>query len=148
MAASKKDEQAVDKPAEGESVKEVAASGLSADPAITEAVATGLSGIGIDPADVSADRINTNVGHPTVDLGDTARSSVRVEDLGSFPPLDQQVLENYRQLKAERGLSWDDVADQVAHADPRLAAYFRSEGSKLDDKPKRATSSAGPAETR
>lgn len=139
--AKKDTEQvSVDKPAEGESIKDATDSGLSPDPAVTEAVAEGLSDLGIDPADVALDDINTNVGHPTVDLGETAKSSVRVEDLASYPSVEEHVLDNYRQLKAERGWSWDDVAAHVAHADPRLAAFFRAKGSDLDKAPIRATS--------
>ena len=120
--------------AEGESVQDAVDEGLSPAPDVTEAVAEGLADLGIDPDEVPLDAINSNVGHPTVDLGDSTKVSVRVEDLATYPPLEQHVLENYRQLKAERDWSWDDVANHVEHSDPRLATYFRAAGDSLDAK--------------
>lgn len=39
--------------------------------------------------------------------------------------LDQEVIDNYTALKAERGLSWEQLATQVPH-DSRVAAWLRS----------------------
>jgi hypothetical protein len=136
-ARSTSKQTAVDKPAEGESLADAVTAGLE-----EKAAAEAVKELGLDPADVDRDRVNNSGIHPTVDLGETARSSVRIEDVGTHRRARPDVLDNYRQLKEEQDLTWEQVADRVASSDPRLAAYFRSEGSSnLDDKPKRASAS-------
>ena len=43
--------------------------------------------------------------------------------------IERDVVENYRALRAERGLSWEQLAAQVHAPDPNLAAWFRSQAA-------------------
>lgn len=83
----------------------------------------------IDPADINYGD-GAGHGHPTVDLG---ASSVRVADLeADLPEPDRWVVDNYRQLREERGISWADLAKDIESHDPRLAEYFKKHGADLD----------------
>ena len=42
---------------------------------------------------------------------------------------DADVIENYRRLKDERGLSWDQLAAQIDKRDHLLAAWLRSQAA-------------------
>ena len=64
-----------------------------------------------------------------------------------MPPfVDEDVKENYRQLRAERGCSWEQLAKEMQSTDPNLAAWFRQQAGA--EKPKRAGKSADAQETR
>lgn len=43
--------------------------------------------------------------------------------------IEREVLDNYRALKTERGLTWEQLAAQVVRGDPNLAAWFRSQAA-------------------
>ena len=43
--------------------------------------------------------------------------------------IEREVVENYRVLRVERGLSWGQLAAQVGRLDPNLAAWFRSQAA-------------------
>lgn len=54
--------------------------------------------------------------------------------------IDPDVAENYRALKAERGLTWEQLAEQFAHGDRALAAWCREQATPV--KPRGRSSAA------
>jgi len=47
-----------------------------------------------------------------------------------FDDIAQHVKDNYEQLVTERGLSWEQAAQDHASGDPRLAAWMRSRAAQ------------------
>lgn len=62
----------------------------------------------------------------------TTDSHGAVQEVEWTPPTDPALLDNYAALRAERGWTWDQIADAIAAQDEPLAGFVREHGPEHD----------------
>lgn len=59
----------------------------------------------------------------------------------SAPEISQELADNYRQLKVERGATWEQLASEHEGGDASIAAWFRAQSD--GDAPERTSAPKG-----